>query len=205
MTMLTPPVADPDPASQGIAFSRWGQTGGNRSDLEHRCCGSATGESRRHRPDLADTSAPVCGVGDRGYYTFLKRFRAMTTRRASLKNPGRPLRERQWRMRNMLYASFAAILLLVSPSCAGQGDNKKSSNGVAENPSKADENLNKDGAIGTATMTEAGAIVLSLRAKAADRSIIGDARLVYPKNDKQYSEILKHLARIMQHRLADVV
>jgi hypothetical protein len=97
-------------------------------------------------------------------------------------------------MRYLLCASFVAIsLLLVSPGCARQRDYKKTSNGPAEKPSKDDDNLNKDGAIGAATMTEDGAIVLSLRAKAADRAIIGDARLVYPKNDKQYSEILKHV------------
>jgi hypothetical protein len=51
---------------------------------------------------------------------------------------------------------------------------------------------NNDAYIGTATMTKDGTIVLDLRSKARDGTI-GEARLVYPKNHKQYSEILKHL------------
>ena len=51
---------------------------------------------------------------------------------------------------------------------------------------------NNDAYIGTATMTKDGTIVLDLRSKARDGTI-GEARLVYPKSHKQYSEILKHL------------
>jgi hypothetical protein len=46
--------------------------------------------------------------------------------------------------------------------------------------------------IGTATMTKDGTIILRLRSKSPDGSI-GEAQLVYPKDHKQYSEILKHL------------
>ena len=52
--------------------------------------------------------------------------------------------------------------------------------------------LNKNAPIGSATMTKDGAIILNLRAEAADGTI-GDSRFVYPKNHKQYLEILKHL------------
>ena len=46
--------------------------------------------------------------------------------------------------------------------------------------------------IGTATMTADGTIVLDLRAEGPG-GMIGDSRLVYPRTDKQYAEILKHL------------
>ena len=46
--------------------------------------------------------------------------------------------------------------------------------------------------IGTAHLDEEGAIVLDLRATNG-RGIVGDARLVYPKTDARYREILDHL------------
>lgn len=61
----------------------------------------------------------------------------------------------------------------------------------ARRPS-AGGNTMPDQSIGTATMTSDGTIILDLRATAAGGTI-GDARFVYPKNHKQYSEVLKHL------------
>jgi len=49
-----------------------------------------------------------------------------------------------------------------------------------------------ESSIGTATMTEDGTIVLDLHSKTPDGTI-AEARITYPKDHKQYAEILKHL------------
>jgi hypothetical protein len=50
--------------------------------------------------------------------------------------------------------------------------------------------------IGVAHLDEEGAIVLDLRATDG-RGIVGDARLVYPKTDARYREILEHLGGLV--------
>jgi hypothetical protein len=61
-----------------------------------------------------------------------------------------------------------------------------------KNGTPADRKPEKDTAIGTATMTKDGTIILHLRSKEA-HGTIAEARLVYRKSDKHYSEVLKHL------------
>jgi hypothetical protein len=49
-----------------------------------------------------------------------------------------------------------------------------------------------DDSIGTATMSGDGTIVLDLRAEHGDGTV-GDARLIYPRDHKDYAKILEHL------------
>jgi len=81
-------------------------------------------------------------------------------------------------MRALLAASLLAAVSLSSCSAQLQDANKTQSK--------------LRSSIGIATMTEDGTVILQLRSESPDGSI-GEAQLVYPKDHKQYSEILKHL------------
>ena len=100
------------------------------------------------------------------------------------------------RMRILLCSSFIAALLL-TPGCARREEATKTAGQAAsetatKKPSRGEGDLNKDGPIGTATMAKDGTIILDLRAEGSNGTI-GDGRLIYQKDDKEYSEVLKHL------------
>jgi len=92
-------------------------------------------------------------------------------------------------MRILLYSSFIAALWF-TPGCARREEATKraghaSSETATKKPSTGESDLNKDSPIGTATMTKDGAIILDLRAEDSNGTI-GDGRLIYQKDDKEY-------------------
>ena len=100
-------------------------------------------------------------------------------------------------MRRLVRLSALVVsgLLFSAAQCT---DGSKGAKDVKQNKatSKNSAKSKKSGAqtesIGTATMKADGTLILDLRAKGEDGTI-GDSRLVYPKDHKQYSEILKHI------------
>ena len=99
-------------------------------------------------------------------------------------------------MKSLLCASFISVILFV-PGCARRHDADKAAAKTSGNPESAKSStevgrLKDERPIGTATMERDGTIILNLRAEGAGGAI-GDARLAYPKGDKRYAEVLKHL------------
>jgi hypothetical protein len=99
-------------------------------------------------------------------------------------------------MKNLLCTAFIAMLLL-SSGCARRHNvtttaGTTSSNSAPAKSTREGEELENDRPMGTATMQEDGTIILNLRAEGSGGTV-GEARMVYRKGDKRYSEVLKHL------------
>lgn len=89
-------------------------------------------------------------------------------------------------------AAACLVLALTLPACSVRSKNARN-----------DEDPNRAASIGVATMLPDGTIMLDLHSRTADGSI-GDARLVYAKNNREYSSILHHLGGLKPSEVRSV-